>query len=329
MKAVVRRFFPVFIKGMAMGAADVVPGVSGGTVAFVTGIYDEFLSSLRSIRPATVALLFREGPASAWRAMNGNFLLAVVAGIATSLFTFAGLISYCLATYPLLVWSLFFGLIFASSIYMYRQLSRRGGLELLCLLVGLLVAWGVSIVRPTEFPPHDWMLFFAGALAICAMILPGISGSFILLLIGAYPLFLHALKTPDLLMLGYFMAGCVTGLLLFSHVLGWLLGHYRSQTLALLTGFLFGSLSVIWPWKQVMETRLNSKGETVPFIQDNVWPSQFEAAAGLDAQWVACLAMMVLGCLLVWGIEWLATIATRKSGTDAKISREGRNSLTN
>lgn len=329
MKAVVGRYLPVFIKGMAMGAADVVPGVSGGTVAFVTGIYDEFLNALRSIRPATLALLFREGPGSAWRAINGNFLLAVVAGIATSLFTFAGIISYCLATYPLLVWSLFFGLIFASSVYMFRQLERRGGLEVACLLAGLIFAWGVSIVRPTEFPPHDWMLFFAGALAICAMILPGISGSFILLLIGAYPLFLHALKTPDLIMLGYFMAGCVTGLLLFSHVLGWLLGHFRSQTLAVLTGFLFGSLSVIWPWKQVMSTRINSKGETVPFIQDNVWPAQFEAASGLDSQWLSCLFMMVLGCLLVWGIEWIAGLMARKSSRKSEIGQDGRNSFTN
>jgi putative membrane protein len=329
MRAVVGRYLPVFIKGMAMGAADVVPGVSGGTVAFVTGIYDEFLNALRSIRPATLALLFREGPGSAWRAINGNFLLAVVAGIATSLFTFAGIISYCLATYPLLVWSLFFGLIFASSVYMFRQLERRGALELACLLVGLAFAWGVSIVRPTEFPPHDWMLFFAGALAICAMILPGISGSFILLLIGAYPLFLHALKTPDLIMLGYFMAGCVTGLLLFSHVLGWLLGHFRSQTLAVLTGFLFGSLSVIWPWKQVMSTRINSKGETVPFIQDNVWPAQFEAASGVDSQWLTCLLMMALGCLLVWGIEWIAGLMARKSSRKTEIGQEGRNSFTN
>ena len=329
MKAVVRRFFPVFIKGMAMGAADVVPGVSGGTVAFVTGIYDEFLNSLRSIRPATLSLLFREGPGSAWRAINGNFLLAVVAGIATSLFTFAGVISYCLATYPLLVWSLFFGLIFASSIYMFRQLDRRGFVEIACLLAGLAFAWGVSIIRPTEFPPHDWMLFFAGALAICAMILPGISGSFILLLIGAYPLFLHALKTPDLLMLGYFMAGCVTGLLSFSHVLGWLLGHFRSQTLALLTGFLFGSLSVIWPWKEVLQTRVNSKGETIPFIQENVLPAQFEVTSGQDSQWLACIAMMAIGCLLVWGIEWIAGLMARKLASETPADEIERNSFTN
>ncbi|MBB3167940.1 DUF368 domain-containing protein [Simiduia aestuariiviva] len=319
MKAVLRRYFPVFLKGMAMGAADVVPGVSGGTVAFVTGIYDDFIGALRSIRPSTFMLLLKEGPASAWRAINGNFLLAVVAGIATSLFTFAGVISYCLTTYPLLVWSLFFGLIFASSIYMYRQLERCGWREWLMLVIGLSVAWGVSLVRPTDFPPYDWMLFFAGALAICAMILPGISGSFILLLIGAYPLFLHALKTPDFAMLAYFMVGCVTGLLLFSHVLGFLLARFRARTLALLTGFLFGSLSVIWPWKHVVQTRLNSKGEVVPFIQENVLPGQFEVLVGQESQWAACLLMMVLGCALVWGIEWIAGVMARKSTAIAKI----------
>ncbi|UTA49150.1 DUF368 domain-containing protein [Simiduia sp. 21SJ11W-1] len=329
MKAAFKRYLPVYLKGMAMGAADVVPGVSGGTVAFVTGIYDDFINALRAIRPATFSVLLKEGPASAWRAINGNFLLAVVAGIATSLFTFAGIISYCLATYPLLVWSLFFGLIFASSVYMYRQLEQRGRAEWVFLIIGLLFAWGVSLVRPTEFPPYDWMLFFAGALAICAMILPGISGSFILLLIGAYPLFLHALKTPDLPMLGFFLAGCVTGLLLFSHVLGYLLAHFRARTLALLTGFLFGSLSVIWPWKHVVQTRVNSKGETVPFIQENVMPLQYEALAGQQSQWELCVLMMLAGCVLVWGIEWVAGVVARRSTSDPKKSSDDRNSFTN
>lgn len=321
MNAFFKRYFPIYLKGMAMGAADVVPGVSGGTVAFVTGIYDEFLAALRSIRPATFSLLIKEGPASAWRAINGNFLLAVIAGIATSLFTFAGIISHYLETYPLLVWSLFFGLIFASSIYMYRQLENRGWIEIVCLVCGLLFAWGISIVRPTDFPPHDWMLFFAGALAICAMILPGISGSFILLLIGAYPLFLHALKTPDFIMLGYFMGGCVVGLLSFSHVLGWLLAHFKSQTLSVLTGFLFGSLSVIWPWKQVLQTRINSKGEEVAFIQSNVWPSQYELLVGQSSQWVVCVLAMLVGIVVVFGIEWLAAVMARKSITNSELFR--------
>lgn len=313
MNAFIRRYLPVYIKGMAMGAADVVPGVSGGTVAFVTGIYDDFLAALRAVRPATFMLIFSQGPAAAWRALNGTFLLAVIAGIATSLFSFAGLISYCLQTYPLLVWSLFLGLIFASAVYMYRQLSARGPLVWLMLGLGALIAWAVGIIRPTDFPPHDWMLFFAGALAICAMILPGISGSFILLLIGAYPLFLHALKTPDFVMLGYFMGGCVTGLLAFSHVLGWLLNHFRGQTLALLTGFLFGSLGIIWPWKLVLQTRINSKGDEVPFIQENVLPQAYELATGVDSQWLACGLAMVAGVVLVFGIEWLAGWMARKS----------------
>lgn len=299
-----------------MGAADVVPGVSGGTVAFVTGIYDDFLNSLRSIRPATVKLLLREGPGAAWLAINGNFLLAVVAGIVTSLFSFAGLISYCLQTYPLLVWSLFFGLILASALYMFRQLETRGSGEWVALVAGLLIAWLISIVRPTDFPPYDWMLFFAGALAICAMILPGISGSFILLLIGAYPLFLHALKTPDLVMLSYFLAGCIVGLLSFSHFLGWLLRRFRAKTLALLTGFLFGSLSVIWPWKEVVQTRINSRGEEVPFIQNNVLPAVYEQATGLDSQWPACVLAMLVGITLVFGIEWLAAKLAQGSGPE-------------
>ncbi|AFU98189.1 membrane protein [Simiduia agarivorans SA1 = DSM 21679] len=306
----------MYLKGMAMGAADVVPGVSGGTVAFVTGIYDDFLNSLRSIRPATVKLLLREGPGAAWLAINGNFLLAVVAGIVTSLFSFAGLISYCLQTYPLLVWSLFFGLILASALYMFRQLETRGSGEWVALVAGLLIAWLISIVRPTDFPPYDWMLFFAGALAICAMILPGISGSFILLLIGAYPLFLHALKTPDLVMLSYFLAGCIVGLLSFSHFLGWLLRRFRAKTLALLTGFLFGSLSVIWPWKEVVQTRINSRGEEVPFIQNNVLPAVYEQATGLDSQWPACVLAMLVGITLVFGIEWLAAKLAQGSGPE-------------
>ncbi len=295
----------LFAKGMAMGAADIVPGVSGGTVAFITNIYDELLNSIRSVRPSTLVLLYKEGPAACWRAINGNFLLVLLAGIVTSLLTLSRLISYQLEHNPILLAALFFGLILASILYMLRQLGHIGVREVLAILVGA-AAIVLLPEKPFALGTGTWWVFGAGALAICAMILPGISGSFILLMLGVYPIVLGALMEFDLELLAVFIGGCVVGLLSFSHLLGLLLQKARSITLAVLTGFLLGSLKIIWPWKEVLAYRTDRHGESVPLISANVSPDQYQAVVGADPQTLLAILCLVFGFSLVFGIDKLA-----------------------
>lgn len=301
----VKDYTLLVLRGVAMGAADVVPGVSGGTVAFITGIYQELLNSIRSMNPKALQLLFNEGLSSAWRHINGNFLLAVFAGIGVSLFSLAHLIDSALTRYPILVWSFFFGLVLASVWHVMKQVLPLRVKEVAWLVIGLLLAWGVTEVRPTELPGVWWLVLPSGALAVCAMILPGISGSFILLLLGMYRVVLDAVQSVDVLLLGSFLVGCVLGLLLFSHVLGWLLEHYFRVTLSLLTGFLLGSLSVIWPWKQVVETTMNRHGELVPLVQENILPTTYANLNQAPSQWLAALGLALAGALIVLALEKL------------------------
>lgn len=296
----------LFVRGMAMGAADVVPGVSGGTIAFITGIYDELLHSLQQINVKALLILKDEGIAAAWRYINGGFLLAVFAGVLLSLKTFAEVITIALEVYPILVWAFFFGLILASILYFARQQSGWRWKHWLACAAGAAVVFGVSLASPAQLPGHWWMLFLGGFIAICAMILPGISGSFLLLLMGLYPVFLKALSDFDLLSLASFGAGCVCGLLSFSRVLAWLLDSYHRVTLAVLIGFLVGSLNVTWPWKQTLATTVDRHGEVIPLTQANVLPGTFEALTGQDAMLGGAVAFFVLGSLLVLLSEYFA-----------------------
>ena len=295
-----------FIKGMAMGAADVVPGVSGGTIAFITGIYDELLHSLQQLNPKALLVLKEQGFAAAWRYINGGFLLAVFGGILLSLKTFAEIITLALGAYPILVWSFFFGLILASVVYFAKQQTGWGWRHWLSCLLGAAFVFGVSMLAPAQLPGAWWMLFIGGFIAICAMILPGISGSFLLLLMGLYPVFLQALSDLDIVALASFGAGCVCGLLSFSRLLAWLLDHYHKVTLAVLIGFLVGSMNVTWPWKQVLTTTVDRHGEVIPLVQKNVLPGQFEAITGQDAMLIWAVAFFVLGALLVLLTEFVA-----------------------
>ena len=302
----------VMLKGIAMGAADVVPGVSGGTIAFITGIYEELLASLRTMTPKTLMLLWRpnaegqQGFAALWRAVNGNFLLALGSGIVFSLLSLARLISYALVAYPVLVWSFFFGLVIASAIYILRQLTRWSWREAVALVAGTAVAVAISIAKPAHLPGDWWMVFGAGAIALCAMILPGVSGSFLLVMMGMYTVVLGAVTSLDWLLLGCFLGGCATGLLVFSHLLHWLLQRFHNITLALLTGFLVGSLNVIWPWKHTLEFVTDRHGKSMPLIQENLLPGAFEAMTGTDPQLLMALTLAVSGIVLVLGLEWVA-----------------------
>ncbi|WP_211224585.1 DUF368 domain-containing protein [Marinimicrobium agarilyticum] len=290
-----------------MGAADVVPGVSGGTIAFISGIYDELLDSLRRWTPAALGIWYREGFGAFWKHTNGNFLLTVFGGVLLSIFSLANVVSYALEYHPLLVWGFFFGLVVASVVYIGRGLALRSPQVWIGLAVGTVVALAISLGKPMQLPDEWWMVFLAGSIAICAMILPGVSGSFLLLLMGMYPVFIQAVADLNWLILGCFLAGCVTGLLLFSHFLSWLLHRFREQTLAVLTGFLIGSLNIIWPWKHALQTFVDRHGEEIPVVQENLWPTDYAAVTGNDPQTAMVLVLMALGLFLVLGLEHWAT----------------------
>ncbi|NRB50748.1 MAG: DUF368 domain-containing protein [Saprospiraceae bacterium] len=299
----------LLLKGMAMGIAEVIPGVSGGTIAFISGIYEELIDTIKSVLGPDLFKGFKEGGiVGAWKAANGEFVLTLLAGMVIGVVGGVFTIVHLLETHPQLLWAFFFGLILASAIYMARQVKGWGIGEIIALIFGTALAYYITVASPSQGSESLVMVFFAGAIAISALILPGISGSFILLLMGMYTFILptvkEALKTFDvsaLVIVGTFALGCLFGLATFSRVLSWTFKHYRNITIALLTGFLIGSLNKLWPWRNVLEYRTDSKGETVPFLEKSVLPSQFEG----DPQITLALLLMVLGFILILGLDRL------------------------
>lgn len=289
-----------------MGAADVVPGVSGGTIAFITGIYDTLLESIRRINPSIFRLWKAQGFTAAFQHINGFFLIALFGGVLTSIATLAKLITWMLANHPIPIWSFFFGLILVSVYHILRQVERKDVTRFALLLFGIVFAYSITVLKPLHLEPTSLNVLLAGAIAICAMILPGISGSFILLLIGMYAPVLGAVKNVQLDILGLFLAGCVAGLLTFSHVLSWLLRRFRDFTLMFLTGLMIGTLPKIWPWKETISWRLNSKGEQVPLVQHNLSPFEFESLTSQPSQLGLAIIMALLAFVLVLGLEKFA-----------------------
>lgn len=302
----IRDYLVIAVKGMAMGAADIVPGVSGGTVALITGIYAELLSSLKALNPLALKVLFQSGIVAFWKEINGNFLLSLFIGILLSLKSLAAVVSWALESHPLLVWGGFSGLIVASFFSLYKQQDTWSLKQWALLLLGAAFVVMIAVLRPVQVPAEPWMLFIGGFIAICAMILPGVSGSFILLLIGLYPVFVKAITELDVVALGAFALGCVCGLMVFSRFLSWLLEQWYTNTLAAMLGFLVGSLYVTWPWKQVLQSAIDRHGEEIPIVQINVLPHQFELHTGLSSEWPAVILCFVVGVLLVLMTEKLS-----------------------
>ncbi|EGR2448149.1 DUF368 domain-containing protein [Vibrio cholerae] len=296
-------YLSTYLKGLAMGAADVVPGVSGGTIAFITGIYDTLLESIRRINPSLLKVWKAQGLAGVFRHINGLFLITLFGGIFTSIATLAKLISWLLVTHPIPIWSFFFGLILVSVWHMLRQVEQKKLSRFLWLIAGAIFAYGITVLKPLHLEHTYINVLISGAIAICAMILPGISGSFILLLIGMYAPVLGAVKTFQLDILLIFLTGCVIGLLSFSHVLSWLLRRYRDVTLTFLTGLMLGTLPKIWPWKETLSWRVNSSGEQVPLLQRNLSPFEFETLTSQPSQWLLALVLMLAAVALVLGLE--------------------------
>jgi len=300
MKRSLKEYVVISLKGMAMGAADVVPGVSGGTIAFISGIYEELLNSISSFNFSLINIFKNEGFKSVWIKVNGNFLVSLFVGILISVLSLAKLIESMLENHPIVIWSFFFGLVLASIIYIGKQITKWTKGSFLCLILGAILAFYITTLNPmVSANSSPWFLFLAGMIAICAMILPGISGSFILVLLGAYKPVLNALNTKDFVSIIIFLVGAVLGLLSFSRMLKWLFSTYKNYTLATLTGFIIGSLNKIWPWKETISWRTNSKGIEVPFNTASVSPFSFEG----DNQLLISIFLMLIGFGLIILLE--------------------------
>jgi len=297
----------VFLRGIAMGAADIVPGVSGGTIAFITGIYFRLLAAINALPPAAIRELARGRIAAFWTAIDGTFLVSLLAGILASILTLASLISQALTDYPILLWSFFFGLIVASVWHVGRQIRELRGMLLVPLTAGAVFAWWITTLSAGQVELTPWLFLGSGALAICAMILPGISGSFILVVIGMYGPVLDAIRNLELGSLGLFMAGCAIGLLSIARLISWAFHRYHDPVMALLTGLMVGALNKVWPWKQTLSWRTNSAGEQVPLNEVSISPVHYAEITGLSSDWLMALVAAVLGFGLVLAVEWLAS----------------------
>jgi len=297
----------VFVRGMAMGAADVVPGVSGGTIAFITGVYFRLLAAISALPVAFFRHLLKGQIRGFWQASDAGFLICLVAGILVSIVSLAALITHALSHYPVLVWSFFFGLILASVWHVGRQVRRFRASLVWPFVLGMAAAWGITSLPASSLNPSPLVFFGAGAVAICAMILPGISGSFILVIMGMYTPVLTAIRDADVWLLFLFLAGCLLGLLSVARLISWAFRHFHDPVLVLLTGFMAGSLNKVWPWREVISWRINRAGEQVPLQEVSVWPSRYQAVTGQDPAVPAALALAVAGLLVVLAIEWLGT----------------------
>jgi putative membrane protein len=299
-------FGVLVLKGMGMGAADVVPGVSGGTIAFITGIYEELVHSIKNINFRTISTLWKEGLPAFWKAVNGSFLLSVVGGILISVLTLAKILEYLLVNHPILIWSFFFGLVIGSAIFVARSIEKWNTWTIISGVAGIAIAWIITSFTPAETSEAYWFIFLSGALAICAMILPGISGSFILLLLGKYHFILAALNEGKISILAVLLTGALTGIIAFSHLLSWLLEKFHHVTIAMLAGFMIGSLNKIWPWKITVETYIDSHGEIQPLLQDNVLPARFITESGTDPQILWAILLALAGFLLIFMFEGIS-----------------------
>ena len=301
-------YFIISLKGMAMGAADVVPGVSGGTIAFISGIYEELLTSISAVNFAVLKQLKTEGIKAAWKTINGNFLLALIIGIFTSILSLAKLISWLLEHKPILVWSFFFGLVLASILYLGKQITKWNSIAIVGLLAGAGVAYYITTLQPLiSENSSPLFLFLAGALAICAMILPGISGAFILVLLGAYKPVLEAIHNKDFKLIAILAFGAVVGLLSFSKVLKWLFNNYKNYTLVVLIGFILGSLNKIWPWKETLTWSVNSHGIKVPFNQQSISPFSYKG----DPQLAMAFLLSIVGFAVIILLEKVANSTSK------------------
>ncbi|MFZ9188571.1 MAG: DUF368 domain-containing protein [Algoriphagus sp.] len=295
-----------YLKGMAMGAADIVPGVSGGSIALIAGIYQQLLDSINAFNLDNLLLLKSFQIKELYARVNGNFLLSLVLGILTSILALSRVITYLMEEHPIPLWSFFSGLILVSAFLILKETKKWNFVIVISIAIGTAFAWWVTNLPPTTTPEAPWFTFVAGAIAICAMILPGISGSFVLLILGQYERILQAVLDKDIFTLALFATGCLVGILSFSRVVAFLLRRFHAATIGLVSGFILGSVNELWPWKDVIKTRISSSGKEVPFLTENILPGDYLIQEGLDPQLGWAIGAFLFGIGLVLFIEWLA-----------------------
>lgn len=305
MKRNILDYLVISLKGVAMGAADVVPGVSGGTIAFISGIYEELVDSISRINLQAFKLLFSKGLGAFWKYINGSFFLALLSGIGLSILSLAKGMKWLLETHPIMVWSFFFGLMIASIYFLTKEIERWNLASVLVMLLSGVAAYIITAIPPLVNGTEQPLIFilFCGALAICAMILPGISGAFVLVLLGAYHTILNALSSWQWKVIFTFAIGAVIGILSFSRGLKWLFAHFRNLTFAGLTGFIIGSLNKIWPWKMPLEID-PANGSVV--WEKSVSPCAFKELTHCEPQIPTAIILAVVGFLLIYSIEYIA-----------------------
>lgn len=326
----------ISVKGACMGAADVIPGVSGGTIAFIMGIYDEFVGSIAKVDSEALRLLLKGKIREFWKHINGNFLLALIAGIGASVVILAGLMQMLLSDHPIQTWAFFFGLIVASSIFILRGISGWKLRDGLFLVLGCILGVVVCTLSPTQTPDALWFIFLSGAIAICAMILPGISGSFILLILGKYQYIMGVISglasgqevASNLVILGVFLIGAAVGIIAFSKFLHWLLARWHKETLIALAGFIIGSLVKVWPWSNTDAIVCSQFPEVADLAQAaeaaaEVSPEAYDSAMAIyegavaanasmiEPQIVSAVIFAIIGFSLVTGIEFAGKLLSK------------------
>ncbi|PZD79464.1 DUF368 domain-containing protein [Mesonia sp. K7] len=301
MKRTLKDYLVISLKGVAMGAADTVPGVSGGTIAFISGIYEELIYTISNIDLSLLRVWKKEGFNAFWKKLNGNFIIALLGGILFSIFTFMRLANYLLENHPVLIWSFFFGLVLSSIWFVAKQIEKWNVYLVIQMILGSVVAFYITLLPPLVSNDNSWFLFLAGSIAICAMILPGISGAFILVLLGAYKNITEAVHNFDFKKIAVVGLGAITGLLIFSRILKWLFKNYKNSTLAILTGFIAGSLNKIWPWKHTLETVTIGDKEFV-MKEESVLPWNFDG----EPQLLFSILLMLVGFILIVILEKIA-----------------------
>lgn len=312
MKRSVKDYLIIALKGAGMGAADVVPGVSGGTIAFITGIYEELIFSIRSVNAKSLKLLLTGKFVSFAKAINLSFLMALLLGVAFSVLSLAKLMTYLLEVFPIPTWAFFFGLIISSAILVGKKVERWNAISIVIVVMGALIGYAITTLSPASTPDALWFIFVSGMLAICAMILPGISGAFILLMLGKYAYILGAIEVFDFKVIAVFLLGASVGIISFSNVLGYFLKHYHNETIALLTGFMIGSLNKVWPWKETLETFTDRHGEVMPLVEQNILPANFSTLYGVENQLGVAIFCAILGFALIFVVETLGNKLGKK-----------------
>ena len=293
-----------------MGAANVIPGVSGGTIALITGIFEKLINSIKSIDLKAVRLILKGDFKGFFSRVNMGFLLSVFSGIFISILTLARILGYLFENYPVYIWAYFFGLILASVYFVGKRIEKADVWVVFTFFVGTIIAVLLSVLSPATENRHIYYLILCGVVAICSMILPGLSGSFVLILMGNYELiFIQAVNEFDMGILIPVGVGAVVGLLAFSHILSWIFKRYKDQTISLLTGFILGSLSILWPWKnevfqtnQFGEVLLKSSGDPVVIGYEKYLPQQ------IDSEVIISILLMLTGIITIWVIERYADL---------------------